>query len=158
VAAIFIIVGAIVLALYFIRRANVAALLRGAAPAIGFGGASGAPLGGGQFGPAQGAITPAGNTPAPFSAGGGFNAIGGGRAVPTAPGGRIAVPWLETSGPIDWSGASAPVRLTSPLIVDQARGGTGIAPAGAVISVINGVPISLSDFALSKLGYSSAYN
>lgn len=158
-AGIFVLVGAIVLVLYVLRRLNVSSLLRGAAPAIGVGPGlfgSGAPMGGGQFGPAQGAITPSGAVPAPFTPSGGFNAIGGGGAVPTAPGGSIAVPWI--TGPMNFSSSTSPVRLTSPLTVNQARGGTGIIPTGAVVSVINGIPISLSDFAVSKLGYSSAYN
>lgn len=156
-AGIFIVVGAIVLGLYVLRRANVGALIRGSAPLIGVGPGlvgSGAPQGGGQFGPAAGALTPAGASP--FTPGGGFNAIGGGAAVPTSPGGRISVPWM--SGPIDWSSASSPLRLTSPLTVAQPGGGSGVIPSGAVVTVINGIPISLSDFAVSKLGYSSAYN
>ena len=70
-ASILIVVGAIVLAMYVLRKANIAQLVRSAAPAIGIGGGllgSGAPSGGGQFGPAAGAITPSGSVPSPFTA------------------------------------------------------------------------------------------
>lgn len=141
-AGIFVIAGVILLALYAAKRLNLGQAIGGIGGAIGIapGGStgSGAPIGGGQFGPTAGANTPSAS----------------GSIVPTSPGGTFATATLKT-GPAAPAVATfgAPVRITSPLTVTSGGSLFGSAPSGAVISLVNGVPISLSSDALTRMGY-----
>lgn len=167
IAGLLMFAGVAILAFYLMKAVKGGAidkLARGIGGSLAVGGSgSGYPIAGGQFGPQSsplaGApkVTAAAVAPAaaagrsPFTAAGAFAEIGGGGPVPLSRGGSMTVPWA--AGPTDFTTATSPVRITSPLTTYNPGGAIGTHPAGAVISVIDGVPISLSDFAVAKLGF-----